>query len=95
MAPDQYFAFMEKSTIELENKVATFRLLINKAGAFTILEGKRGAGIVASSGKVRSYDYPLGDEIAVFIDWFRYKTKELIAQWNCGTYGIVKEGQRR
>ena len=46
MEPDQYFAFMEKTTIELENKATTFRLLINKDGKFTILEGERGAGIV-------------------------------------------------
>jgi len=95
MTPDQHFAFMEKSTIELENDANTFRLLINKDGKFTILEGKRGAGIAASTGRISSHDYPLGDEIAAFLDWFRFKTKELISQWNCGTYGIVKEGQRR
>ena len=95
MVPNQYFAFMENSTIELENNTNTFRLLINKDGKFTILEGKRGAGIAASSGRISSHDYPLGDEIAAFLDWFRFKTKELISQWNCGTYGIVKEGQKR
>lgn len=95
MNPDQYFAFMEESTIEIENSDAVFRLLINKVGNFTILEGERGNGIVSSSGRIRSYEYPLGDEIATFIDHFRYKTKELIAKWNCGTYGIVKDGQRR
>jgi len=95
MAPTQYFAFMEGSKIELENKTGAFRLIIDKKGDFNILEGKRGMGIMATSGRVRSYDYPLGDEIATFMDWFRFKTEELISQWNCGTYGIVKEGQRR
>lgn len=95
MAPAQYFAFVEGSKIELENKTGEFRLIIDKKGSFSILEGKRGEGIMATSGRIRSYDYPLGDEIATFMDWFKFKTKELISQWNCGTYGIVKEGQRR
>jgi len=95
MTPTQHFAFMEGSKIELENKTEDFRLLINKNGDFSILEGKRGEGIMATSGRIKSYDYPLGDEIATFLDWFKFKTKELISQWNCGTYGIVKEGKRR
>jgi len=40
------------------------------------------------------YDYPLGDEIAAFLDWFKHRTEELIAQWNCGTYGIKEDGLR-
>ena len=95
MSQSQYFAFMEGSKIELENKTGDFRLLIDKHGSFSVLEGKRGEGILATSGRIKSYDYPLGDEIATFLDWFRFKTRELIAEWNCGTYGIVKEGQRR
>jgi len=95
MTPSQYFAFMEGDKIELWNDTEKFRLLIGKNGDFFVLEGKGGEGIVASSGRVRSYNYPLGDEIAAFLDWFKFKTKELISQWNCGTYGIVKEGQRR
>ena len=95
MSPAQYFAFMEGATIEMENLAKDFRLIINKSGKFTILEGSRGAGIVASSGNVRSYKYPLGDEVSAFIDWFKHRTKELIAQWGCGTYGIVREGERR
>lgn len=91
MNPSQYFAFMEGADIELENLAKDFRLIINKSGKFIILEGARGSGIVAQSGNVRSYKYPLGDEIAAFIDWFNHRTKELIAQWGCGTYGIVKE----
>ena len=93
MSPAQYFAFMEGAEIELENLVGDFRLIINKSGKFTILEGARGAGIVASSGNVASYKYPLGDEVSAFIDWFKHRTKELIAQWGCGTYGIVREGE--
>lgn len=95
MTPEQYFAFIEKADIELENVAGDFRLIINRSGKFTILEGARGKGIVAQSGNVRSYKYPLGDEIAAFIDWFNHRTKELIAQWGCGTYGIVKEGEGR
>ncbi len=95
MSSAQYFAFMEGADIELENLVGDFRLIINKSGKFTILEGARGAGIVASSGNVRSYKYPLGDEVSAFIDWFKHRTRELIAQWGCGTYGIVREGERR
>ena len=95
MTPDQYFAFMEGATIEMENLAGDFRLIINKSGKFTILEGARGAGIVAQTGNVRSYKYPLGDEVSAFIDWFKHRTKELIAQWGCGTYGIVREGERR
>lgn len=95
MSSIQYFAFMEGNKIELQNKTNDFRLLIDKKGDFVILEGKTGEGVVATSGRIKSYNYPLGDEIAAFLDWFKFKTKELISQWNCGTYGIVKEGQRR
>lgn len=95
MNPSQHFAFMEGADIELENPAKDFRLIINRSGKFIILEGSRGSGIVAQSGNVRGYKYPLGDEIAAFIDWFNHRTKELIAQWGCGTYGIVKEGERR
>ncbi len=95
MNPGQYFAFMEGADIELENLAKDFRLIINKSGKFIILEGARGSGIVAQSGNVRSYKYPLGDEIAAFIDWFNHRTKELIAQWGCGTYGIVNKEEGR
>jgi len=95
MTPEQHFAFMEGTNIELENKAGSFRLLINKRGDFTILQGSVGAGIVASTGRIHSYDYPLGDEIAAFLDWFKHRTEELIAQWNCGTYGIKEDGLRR
>lgn len=96
MTPDQYFAFMEGTTVELINKAETHRLLLNKKGDFTILQGiKAGSGITESSGRIHSYDYPLGDEISSFLDWFRHRTGELIANWNCGTYGIVKEGEKR
>lgn len=96
MTPDQYFAFMEGTTVELINKAETHRLLLNKKGDFTILQGiKAGSGITESYGRIHSYDYPLGDEISAFLDWFRHRTGELIANWNCGTYGIVKEGERR
>jgi len=95
MTEEQYHAFIEGTKIELQNKEENYRLILDKKGEFMILQQKTGVGIVSSSGRIRSYDYPLGDEIAAFIDWFQYKTEELISQWNCGTYGIVKEGQRR
>lgn len=95
MNDEQYFAFMEGAKIELQNKDKDHRLILDKEGNFMILRKNVGAGFVSSSGKIRSYDYPLGDEIATFIDWFQFKTEELISEWNCGTYGIVKEGQRR
>lgn len=96
MSAEQYFAFMEGTTVELVNKAETHRLLINRNGDFTILQGiKAGAGITESEGKIHSYKYPLGDEISAFLDWFRHRTGELIANWNCGNYGIVKEGERR
>jgi len=94
MKPDQYFAFMEGANIELENRAGDFRLIINKAGKFIILEGARGSGIVAQEGRIKSQKYPLGDEISAFIDWFNHRTKELIAQWGCGVYGIVREEGR-
>ena len=96
MMPEQYFAFMEGTTVELINKAETHRLLINKKGDFTILTGTQaGTGVTESEGRIHSYTYPLGDEISAFLDWFRHKTDELIVNWNCGTYGIVKEGERR
>lgn len=101
MTPTQYFAFMKGDKVELESNDDGFRLLIDKRGSLIILEGKRGGGIVASFGSVRGHhlvkkdNYSVGDEIAVFIDWFKFKPKELIGQWNCGIYGIVKEEQRR
>ena len=96
MTPEQYFAFMEGTTVELINKAETHRILINKKGDFNILQGiKAGAGVSESEGRIHSYEYPLGDQISAFLDWFRYRTSELIVNWNCGTYGIVKEGERR
>lgn len=94
MTPEQYFAFMEGTSIEKQNKAETYRVLINRSGDFTILSGIKGEGIVQASGTIRSYTHPLGDEIAAFLDWFNHKTEELIANWNCGTYGIVKEEGR-
>jgi len=93
MTSEQHFAFMEGSTIELENQAQDHRLLISKSGDFTILQGPRGAAITQASGTIRSYKYPLGDEIAAFLDWFNHKTLELIANWHCGTFGIKKEGE--
>jgi len=95
MTAGQHFAFMEGTTIEKQNKEGTYRILINRSGDFSILSGIKGEGIVQAFGRIKSYKYPLGDEIAAFLDWFDYKTEELIANWNCGTYGIVKEGERR
>ena len=96
MTPDQYFAFMEGTTVELINKKETHRLLINRKGDFTILQGiKAGAGITEASGRIHSYEYPLGDQISAFLDWFRHRTGELVANWNCGTFGIVQKGKRR
>ena len=95
MTPEQYEAFMDKADIELENKVGDHRLIINRSGVFKLLKGARGKGIVMTSGSVRSYKYPLGDEIAVFLDWFRHRTVELIERWRCGTYGIVEDGKLR
>jgi hypothetical protein len=95
MNAEQYKAFMEGSDIELQNKAEDHRLLISRSGVFKLLKGSRGAGIVMTSGSVRSYKYPLGDEIAVFLDWFRHRTVELIERWRCGTYGIVEDGKLR
>jgi len=95
MTEQQYFAFMEGTKIEIQSNDGEYRLLLDKNGDFMVLKEEKGSGIVSSTGRIKSYDYPLGDEIAAFLDWFRFKTEELISQWNCGTYGIVKEGQRR
>ena len=92
MSAEQYTAFIERADIELENKAGDHRLIINQNGSFKLLRGGRGAGIVMTSGNVRSYRFPLGDEIAAFLDWFRYKTPELIQNWNCGNFGIVRDG---
>ncbi|MEE8355104.1 MAG: hypothetical protein V3S09_04680 [Candidatus Bathyarchaeia archaeon] len=91
MSPEQYEAFVDRADIELENKAATHRVIINQNGSFKLLKGGHGAGIVMTSGNVRSYRYPLGDEIAAFLDWFRYRTDDLIAGWNCGNFGIVRD----
>ena len=91
MSAEQYTAFIERADIELENKAGDHRLIINQNGSFKLLRGGRGAGIVMTSGNVRSYRFPLGDEIAAFLDWFRYKTPELIQNWNCGNFGIVRD----
>jgi len=91
MTERQHSAFTEGAIIELENEGGKYRLLIEKTGDFQILEGERGGAITSASGTIHSHDFPLGDEIAAFIDWFRFRTDELIANWNCGTYGIVKE----
>jgi len=95
MTEDQHFAFMENSVIELQSDVDDYRLLISKSGNFTILKGGTGAGITMSTGKIASYDYPLGDEIATFINWLKSKPEQLISNWNCGTYGIVEADLRR
>ena len=95
MNETQHTSFAVGSKIELQNITKTHRILVDNTGEFTILSGDVGAGIVAASGNIRSYDYPLGDEIATFLDWFTYKTEELISEWRCGTYGIVKGDQRR
>jgi len=92
MSPEQYEAFVDRADIELENKAGDTRLIINQNGGFTMMRGGRGAGIVLTSGNVRSYRFPLGDEIAAFLDWFRYKTPELIQNWNCGNFGIIRDG---
>ena len=95
MNADQYDAFLKGSRIELENKAKDHRLLIDRAGDFSILKGPRGAGIMMTSGRCRSYKYPLGDEIAAFLDWFNHRTEELIDRWKCGTFGIIEEGKGR
>jgi hypothetical protein len=95
MSADQYDAFLKGSRIELENKAEDHRLLIDRAGNFSILKGPRGAGITMTSGRCRSYKYPLGDEIAAFLDWFNHRTLELIDRWRCGTFGIVDDGKMR
>ena len=91
MTPEQYTAFIDRANIELMNKAGTHRLIINQNGSFKLLKGDPGAGIEMTSGNVRSYRYPLGDEIAAFLDWFRYRTDDLIAGWNCGNFGIVRD----
>lgn len=93
MNPDQYKAFLLGTNIELENKAEDHRIMINRSGDFTILQGPRGAGIVMTSGRCRSYKYPLGDEITAFLDWFNHRTEELIDRWKCGTFGIIEEGR--
>ena len=88
MTPGQYFAFMEGNLIEKESADKKYRLFIEKAGKFSILEGGRGEGIAAAHGNVRSGKYPLGDEIYTFIAWFENNPAELIGAWNCGNYTI-------
>jgi hypothetical protein len=94
MNPDQYKAFMEGSLIELQNKAEDHRIMFNRNGKFSILKGPRGAGITMTSGNIGSFKYPLGDEIAVFLDWFNHRTLELIDRWRCGTY-TIKDGDLR
>lgn len=99
MTSEQYFAFMEGTSIEIINQTNDYRLILNRSGEFIMLQGPRGAGIIIITGnkgnRIQSRDFPLGDEIATFIDWFRYKTDELIASWNCGVFSITKKGERR
>ena len=95
MNASQYDAFIDGGTIELQNTEKTHRILIDNEGSFIILKGGVGEGLVEFKGDIQNYDYPLGDEIATFLDWFKYKTEELISEWRCGTYGIVKGEERR
>lgn len=88
MSADQYKAFMEGSMIELQNKAEDYRVMLNRQGKFSILKGPRGEGIMMTSGNIGSFAYPIGDEIAVFLDWFRFRTLDLIERWNCGTFSI-------
>ena len=88
MSAGQYKAFMEGSMIELQNKAEDHRVMLNRQGKFSILTGPRGEGIMMTSGNIGSFAYPIGDEIAVFLDWFRFRTRELIERWNCGTFSI-------
>jgi len=91
MSHKQYQAFRKGGTVELKNKIGDYRLLIDVKGDFTILQGAEGAGIIMTSGRCRSHKYPIGDEIAAFLDWFNHRTEELIDRWRCGTYDI-KDG---
>lgn len=86
MTGAQFAAFMENQSVELVNQSGSHRLLINKGGHFSVLDGIAGEGFVAIAGRIREERYPLGDEIAAFIDWFRFKTSELISRWGCGTF---------
>jgi hypothetical protein len=88
MSAAQYEAFMGGSMIELQNKAEDHRVMLNRQGKFSILTGPRGEGIMMTSGKIGSFAYPIGDEIAVFLDWFRFRTRELIERWNCGNFSI-------
>lgn len=88
MSTTKWAAFMGGRTVEIENSAKTHRLLINKGGHFTVLEGGVGEGINVLSGRITEDKYPLGDEISAFIDWFQVKTAELIASWGCGSFAI-------
>lgn len=95
MTPVQYGVFMENRSVELENNSGSHRLLVNRGGHFTVLDGVAGEGFVVLAGRITERTYPLGDEIAAFIDWFRFRTGELIKRWNCGNFAIVKTGETR
>jgi len=82
---------MEGDIIEKESGCKKYRLLIEKVGKFSILEGGRGEGIVCARGNVRSGKYPMGDEIYTFMAWFESDPEELIGAWNCGNYSIKKD----
>lgn len=94
MKPSQYNAFINGRAIELINKTESHRLMINNQGNFTLLEGTIGEGFIVLQGAIREMDYPLGDEIAAFIDWFSFKTGELIERWRCGNFSIVSENKK-
>ena len=93
MTKEQYKAFEEGQMIEVENSAKTHRLLLKRDGTFMALDGQRGEGFIIKDGRIKERRYPIGDEIAAFLDWFKYKTEELVQKWKCGKFSIIKEGE--
>lgn len=94
----QYHAFRDGMTVELWNKAKTHRVLFDIGGDFRLMAGAEGEGYEVTSGRIWEGRYPLGDEIATFLDWFTLKTQDLIANWNCGNFssrGAEAHGMRR
>jgi hypothetical protein len=85
---NQWVEFNKGMTIELINRKKTHRLLLNKSGAFAVLKGGIGDGVMVTNGAIREETYPMGDEMKSFIEWFVENTEQLISKWGCGNFAI-------
>lgn len=88
VTPIQWEMLEQGRVCELLSNDQRFRLLVRRDGDFTWLEGNSGEGYVIQSGRIDGGEFPLGDAIACFIEWFKIRPDELLKKWNCGNFRI-------